>query len=123
VLAVAVGQKVEFPNQDRIYHNVFSLSPVRRFDLGKYPRGESRQVVFSKAGLVNVYCDIHSDMEAFILVLPNAAFVRPQDSGAFAFPELPAGKYHVKIWHPDYPEQEREVEIPATGTVACDFTY
>lgn len=123
VLAVPVGAVVEFPNQDRIYHNVFSLSPTKRFDLGKYPLGQSRQVKFTKPGLVNVYCDIHSDMEAFILVVPTPGFARPRDDGSYGFPDLPAGKYHVKIWHPDYPELERDVEIPATGTVVCDFTY
>ena len=65
VLAVGVGTRVEFPNEDPIYHNVFSLSKARRFDLGKYPRGQSRSLVFARAGLVNVYCDIHADMEGF----------------------------------------------------------
>jgi plastocyanin len=121
VLAVAVGTRVDFPNLDRIYHNVFSLSPVRRFDLGKYPRGESRQVAFTKPGLVNVYCDIHADMEAFVLVLPHVGFVRPEANGSFVFPKLRAGHYRVKIWHPDFPEQSRELDVPATGGVTCDF--
>lgn len=123
VLAVPIGAKVDFPNMDRIYHNVFSLSPVKRFDLGKYPRGSSRQVVFTKVGLVNVYCDIHSDMEAFILVLPHAGFARPQADGDFSFVGLPAGKYRVKVWHPDFAEQAREIEVPAKGTATCDFTF
>jgi plastocyanin len=62
VVVVAAGGTVGFPNFDPVYHNVFSVSPVRRFDLGKYPRGQSRSVMFPKPGLVNVFCDIHADM-------------------------------------------------------------
>src|SRR5262245_37479343 len=69
VVPVAVGTTVDFPNLDPIYHNVFSLSPVKRFDLGKYPRGQSKAVIFNRPGLVNVFCDIHSEMAAYVLVL------------------------------------------------------
>ena len=91
VLAIQSGTDVVFPNFDPIYHNVFSLSPSRRFDLGKYPRGSSRTVNFPKPGLVNVYCDIHSNMEAFILVLPHHGFTRPRASGEFRLPDLGEG--------------------------------
>jgi plastocyanin len=121
VLPVAIGTQVEFPNMDAIYHNVFSLSPVRRFDLGKYPRGQSRRVVFDKPGLVNVYCEIHSDMEGFIVVLPNHAFTQPDASGSFRLPSLPAGRYVLRMWHPDRPEVRRDVTVPATGTVTVEI--
>lgn len=123
VVAIAIGTEVGFPNLDPIYHNVFSLSPTRRFDLGKYPRGQSRSVRFEKPGLVNVYCDIHSDMAAFIVVTPNHAFARPGDGGAFALPDLPPGAYSVCIWHPDLGSQRIEVQVPASGdvTVAARF--
>jgi plastocyanin len=123
VIAIAVNTNVEFPNQDPIYHNVFSLSPPRRFDLGKYPRGSSRTVNFSKPGLVNVYCDIHSNMEAFILVLPHHGFTRPRASGEFRLPDLPAGTYVLHAWHPDLGEQTVTVEVPAVGLVAADPSY
>lgn len=123
VLAIAVGTSVDFPNQDPIYHNVFSLSPTRRFDLGKYPRGGSRRVVFPKVGLVNVYCDIHSDMEAFVLVLPHHGFTRPAASGEFRLPELPAGRYMLRAWHPDLGERTVNVEVPESGMVAVDLSY
>jgi plastocyanin len=118
VIAVPVGGLVDFPNHDPIFHNVFSLSPPRRFDLGKYPRGQSRTVRFDRPGLVNVYCDIHSNMEAFILVVPNRAFARPGPDGAFALPPLPAGRYVLRAWHPDLPEQVLTVDVPATGDVS-----
>jgi plastocyanin len=123
VIVVAVDGNVEFPNQDPIYHNVFSLSPVRRFDLGKYPKGSSRTVNFPKPGLVNVYCDIHSNMEAFILVLPHHAFARPKPSGEFRLPDLPAGAYVLHAWHPDLGEQMVSVQVPATGVVTADPSY
>ena len=123
VVAVAAGSRVEFPNLDPIYHNVFSLSPARRFDLGKYPRGDTRHVLFSKSGVVNVYCDIHSDMAAFVLVLPNHAFARPASSGEFALPDLPAGSYVVHSWHPDLGEQTLNVDVPATGSVMANVSY
>jgi len=117
VLAVAVGTAVDFPNLDPIYHNVFSLSPAKRFDLGKYPRGHFKTVVFDRVGLVNVYCDIHSNMEAFVRVLENHAFARPAADGSFTLPALPAGRYQLHVWHPDLPESIESVEVPATGDV------
>jgi plastocyanin len=123
VLAIAVGTKVDFPNMDPIYHNVFSLSPAQRFDLGKYPRGSSRPVVFRKPGLVNVFCDIHSDMAAFVMVLPHHGFTRPNAGGEFTLPELPAGRYTVRAWHPDLGEQFTEVDVPASGSVSVKLEF
>lgn len=123
VLGIAVGTLVDFPNLDPIYHNVFSLSPVRRFDLGKYPRGNSRQIRFPKAGLVNVYCEIHSDMEGFILVLPHHGFARPSASGEYTLPPLPAGHYVLRVWHPDLGEQSATVDVPASGDVTANLSY
>jgi plastocyanin len=123
VLAVAVGTSVDFPNLDPIFHNVFSVSPVKRFDLGKYPRGHSRRLVLAKAGLVQVYCDIHANMAGFILVLPNRAFARPDAAGSFTLPALPAGTYAMNVWHPDLPEMHRAVVVPETGDVTVDLSY
>lgn len=123
VLAIAVGTTVEFPNLDPIFHNVFSVSPIRRFDLGKYPRGQSRRVTFPKAGLVQVYCDIHANMAGYIVVLPNHAFARPGESGAFALPNLPKGEYQLDVWHPDFPEQRRKVQVPERGEVNVEISY
>lgn len=123
VLAIAAGSSVDFPNLDPIYHNVFSVSPTRRFDLGKYPRGQSRTVAFPHPGLVNVYCDIHSDMAAFIQVLPNHAFVRPDADGRYAFPDLPPGRYVLRWWHPDFDGGSREVMVPAQGDAVVDVEF
>lgn len=123
VLAVPVGGTVAFPNRDPIFHSVFSVSPVKRFDLGKYGRGKSKSVKFTKAGIVNVFCDIHSDMAGFILVVPNRAFTQPDADGRFALPSLPPGTYTVVAWHPDLKPVRRTVQIPETGDVAVDLSF
>jgi plastocyanin len=123
VVAIPVGGTVDFPNLDPIYHNVFSVSPVRRFDLGKYPRGESRSVRFTRAGLVNVYCDIHSDMAGFILVTPTRAYARPKPDGAWQLPDLPPGHYTLHWWHPDFPPGQRELDLGAAADAVVDVVF
>lgn len=123
VLPVAAGTTVQFPNFDPIFHNVFSVSPGKRFDLGKYPRGQSRRVRFDRPGLIQVYCDIHSNMAAYILVLPNAAFAQPDESGRFVLPDLPAGEYVVHVWHPDFPPLKRQIRVPEHGDLELDLGY
>ena len=123
VVVVPVGGTVDFPNMDPIYHNVFSVSPVRRFDLGKYPRGESRSVRFPRSGLVNVYCDIHSDMAGFILVVPNRAFAQPRPDGTWELPPVPPGHYTLEWWHPDFHGGKREIDVPATGDVSIEVSF
>jgi plastocyanin len=123
VLPVAAGTTVDFPNLDPIYHNVFSPSPLKRFDLGKYPHGHSKSVTFDRAGLVHVYCDIHSEMEAFVLVLPHHGFTQPDAAGAFALPPLPGGRYVLRVWHPDLGEIRREVDVPDDGERTLDLSF
>src|SRR5256885_12305808 len=93
VVAVTVGQVVDFPNFDPIFHNAFSVSPVKRFDLGKYPRGQSKRVVFGKTGVVQVFCDIHANMAGYIRIVPSRALVMPDGFGDFALEGVPPGAY------------------------------
>jgi hypothetical protein len=123
VLPVAVGTTVRFQNQDRVYHNTFSVSPARRFDLGKYAPGRSKPVTFDRVGVVNLYCDIHPTMAGFIVVLPHRVFTQPGRSGDFALPNLPPGNYTVKVWHPRLGERSREVEIPRRGNVTLRLSF
>jgi plastocyanin len=123
VLPCVVGSTIDFPNLDPIYHNVFSVSPVKRFDLGKYPRGHSKKVRFTKPGIIPVFCDIHSNMASTIVVLPNRAFAKPDATGAFTLPALPAGTYVVKLWHPDFGESQTSVKVPAHGDVAVELEF
>lgn len=123
VVAVAQGGSVAFPNRDPIFHNVFSVSPVKRFDLGRYVKGKSKSVTFNKAGLVNVYCEIHSDMAGFILVTPNRAFAQPDSLGRYSIPPLPPGQYTVVAWHPDLKSVRRTVQVSDTTDAAVDLNF
>ncbi|HEU4335313.1 MAG TPA: carboxypeptidase regulatory-like domain-containing protein [Candidatus Eisenbacteria bacterium] len=123
VVVVPAGGSVEFPNKDPIYHSVFSVSPAKRFDLGRYGRGTSKRVTFPKAGLVTVYCDIHSNMEGFVFVAPNRAVAQPDESGRFALPDLPPGRYTLLAWHPDLTPLRREVTVPESGDVDLDLRF
>jgi plastocyanin len=111
VLGVPVGTTVEFPNMDLVYHNVFSYSKTKRFDLGYYGKGKSRQVTFDKPGMVQVFCDIHSTMSAYVLVVDTPFVTQPDDSGAYSFADLPNGTYTLSVWHPDLGEQSTRVTV------------
>jgi plastocyanin len=95
LLAVTAGETVSFPNDDAFLHNVFSQSPARKFDLGSFKRGDSKEKLFPDPGVVDVYCNIHPEMAATILVLPNRAHVRTQQSGAFTIDGVPPGQWTV----------------------------
>jgi plastocyanin len=105
VLPILVGSIVEFPNSDPVYHNVFSFSKTKNFDLGRYPTGHSKTVTFNKPGLVKVYCDMHSQMNAFILVLANPYFTVSDEHGNYSIRDIPAGTYKVKAWFARLPEK------------------
>ena len=121
VVVVPVGSTVSFPNGDPIFHNVFSLSPPKPFDLGFYPEGETRTVRFARAGVVQVYCHLHPDMSAAILVVPNAWFAQPGPEGTFSFTEVPAGNYRVMVWHKSAGFFRKTIEVPEEGHREVSF--
>jgi plastocyanin len=98
-LIVQAGAKVSFPNMDPIFHNVFSLSGAKTFDLGNYPKGETRVVTFPEPGIVYVNCHLHSNMTAAIVVAPNKWYARVDADGHFVLPDVPPGLYTVVAWH------------------------
>ena len=92
VVAITVGSIVDFPNNDRTYHNVFSLSDVKSFDLGRYAAGQSKAVRFERPGIVRVFCDIHSHMSAFVLVFAHRFFAVTDADGRFRIDNVPRGR-------------------------------
>ena len=122
VLAVTAGSLVDFPNSDRTYHNVFSLSRTRRFDLGRYPQGRSKSVRFETPGIVRVFCDIHSHMSAFVLVFGHAFFDTTGAGGEYRIDGVPPGTYTVAAWYEGDVRATRPVTIPPDGgAVDLDF--
>ncbi|HUI10625.1 MAG TPA: carboxypeptidase regulatory-like domain-containing protein [Bacteroidota bacterium] len=121
VLAVLVGTRVEFPNRDNLFHNVFSYSQPKEFDLGRYPRDDSRSVTFDRAGVVRVYCDIHSSMSATILVLRHPYFASPDDAGSYAIGHIPPGTYRVALWYDRDVVERKTIEVREGEDVELDF--
>lgn len=115
LLAVMVGTVVDFPNSDRTYHNVFSLSRAQRFDLGRYAAGRSKSVRMDRPGVVRVFCDIHSHMNAFILVFNHRFFDITDDDGRFELPTVPPGTYTVVGWYEGEARVTRPVQVAAGG--------
>lgn len=122
VLAVTVGAVVDFPNSDKTFHNVFSLSRAKRFDLGRYAAGRSKSVRFDRPGLVRVFCDIHSHMNAFVLVLSHPFFDVTDADGRFRIDNVPAGTYTVVGWYEGEPRTSRSVTVPSGGVVDLELT-
>jgi plastocyanin len=122
VLPVVVGTTVEWPNDDDIYHNVFSYSEAQPFDLGLYKAPEVGKVKFEKAGKVDVFCSIHADMSCVVLVLENPYFAVSNSKGEFVITNVPAGTYKLKAWHDRMPPQTRDIAVPETGEVKLDIT-
>jgi plastocyanin len=114
ILVIVAGQTVEFHNSDNVFHNIFSYSPPKRFDLGRYPKGKSRSVTFVKAGAVQVYCDIHSDMRADIIVAPTRRFALIGPGGRFRIENVEAGIHTLKIWLPSG-ERTITADVPTRG--------
>jgi len=123
VLPVAVGTTIEWPNQDDIFHNVFSVSEPKEFDLGLYKGNPKEKAIpFDKPGRVDVFCSIHSAMHCIVLVLENPYFASTDAKGRFKIADVPAGTYKLKAWHERLPVATKEITVPATGEVQIDFT-
>jgi plastocyanin len=123
VLPVVVGTTVDFPNSDPLFHNVFSLSAPKEFDLGKYPKGQHRSVTFDKEGVVSVYCEIHSYMFATILVLQNPYFSQPDQGGDFEIADVPRGTYQLSFWYGRKKAETRTVTVTPNQTTTANFQY
>lgn len=116
VLPVTVGATVQFPNDDPIFHNVFSLSSAATFDLGRFPSGASKSVTFHKAGVAQIFCHIHADMNAYVLVLDHPFFVVPDANGHFALDAVPPGDYELMAWHERIKPFSTRIHVDANKT-------
>lgn len=111
VLAVAAGTTVSFPNLDPFFHNVFSYSKPKKFDLGRYPKGETEEVTLDKPGIIKVFCEIHYSMRAYIHVLQTPYFTVSDDKGSFSIPSVKPGDYTLHVWQENQPELERAIAV------------
>lgn len=116
VVAVARGSTVEFPNDDFVFHNVFSLSSAATFDLGRYPKGATKSVTFTRPGVVKIYCHLHSHMSALVRVFDHPYFATADASGQFTLDGLPVGRVEIAAWH------ERIGETVSTATIGAGET-
>ena len=121
LLVVVAGQTVEMPNDDNVAHNIFSYSPAKQFNLGIYPKGESRTVTFTKPGVVDLFCSIHRRMNGKLIIVPNPYFAQTAGGDSYRIAAVPAGRYVVKLWTEGMGELSKVVTVPARGEVTLDF--
>jgi len=115
VVALPVGSTVKFPNGDDVFHNVFSYSKAERFDLGKYPKGESKSVGFNTKGLVDVRCEVHDHMRSYIHVFDHPYYVVAAEDGSYKIPDVPPGKYTLVVWKEFFDPVRQEVDVKSDG--------
>lgn len=121
VIPVQVGGQVRFLNSDKLFHNVFSLSPAKKFDLGRNPQGHARTLTFAQAGIVQVFCDIHPHMVGFVVVVESPYYAVLGADGAYRIPEVPAGDYTVQAWSEGMPRLTAVGEVTVSSAGATQF--
>lgn len=121
LVVVPVGSTVSFPNMDPIFHNIYSLSKPKSFDLGSYDKGETRKVQFPKPGIVEVYCHLHPNMAATVVVTPNRWYARPDPSGQYHIPDVPPGQYTVVAWHKSAGFFRKSIVVEPGHPAVADF--
>ena len=135
VMPILVGASVQFPNNDEVDHNIFSMSRTKKFNLGSYKPGDSKAVLFDKPGIVEVRCDVHAEMAAYILVMKNPYFAVTDKKGNFQIPDanylqqaglkdqadLATGKYFIKTWHEKLKTQKKAITISEDGDVTIQL--
>lgn len=118
---VPVGATVSFPNMDPIFHDVYSLSKAKSFDLGAYDKGQTRRVTFTKPGIVEVYCHLHPNMSATIVVLANRYYARPGPDGEYRISNVPPGHYTLVAWHKTAGFFRKSIDVKPDHTTTADF--
>lgn len=121
LIVVPVGSVVSFPNMDPIFHDVYSLSKAKSFDLGAYDKGETRRVTFTKPGIVEVYCHLHPNMAATVVVMPNRYYARPDHDGRYRISNVPPGHYTLVAWHKTAGFFRKAIDVATDQTTTADF--
>lgn len=121
LLPVQAGTTVQFPNMDLVFHNVFSYSKAKKFDLGRYAKGQSKPVLFDQPGLVQVFCEIHRTMRAYVIVLENSYFTVTNDQGIYKIEDIPEGKYVLHVWQENIEEYITKIEIAKDKKLILDI--
>ncbi len=121
VLAITAGTVIDFPNNDKTFHNVFSLSRVRTFDLGRFAPGRTGSVRFDRPGIVPIFCDIHSHMSAYVLVFGHRYFAVSDENGRYSIDNVPAGVYSLAVWSELGGAPARRVTVADGGVAEADF--
>jgi plastocyanin len=121
VMPITVGQTVDFANEDTIWHNVFSISKARAFDLGMTKKPDTKAITFTKTGVIDVYCNIHPEMVGTVLVLPNRAFTVADKDGRYRIQNVPAGDYKMFAWSKRSDVQSKPVTVAAGDTLKVDW--
>jgi len=121
LVVVPVGSTVAFPNMDPIFHNIYSLSKSRSFDLGNYDKGQTRKVTFPKPGIVDIYCHLHPNMQATVVVTPNRWFARPNGTGQYRIADVPPGQYTLVAWHKTAGFFRKTIVVDSAHDATADF--
>jgi plastocyanin len=121
VLVVQVGTTVEFPNDDRVFHNVFSFHNGKRFDLGLYPVGAVKRVTFDETGLSRIFCNIHPNMAAYVMVVDSPYFSGADPQGRFVIPSVSPGSYSYHAWRPGGPTLTGSDDVPQAQSLDIDW--
>lgn len=122
VLPIIAGAEVQIVNTDDFYHNVFSNSRVKRFNIGRQLTNAVVTESFDNAGFIPVFCDIHLEMSAFVVILENPYFTKPDGSGNYLIENVPPGDYVILTWHERIPSQTQEITVRANSSITVDFT-
>lgn len=121
VLAIPLGSTVKFPNNDDVFHNVFSYSKSKRFDLGRYPKGESKSETFDAKGQVDLRCEVHDHLRGYIHVFDHPYYAVAKEDGTYSIPNVPPGKYTLVAWKEFFDPVRKDIEVTAEGA-KLDFT-
>ena len=121
LVVAPAGSTVSFPNMDPIFHNIYSLSKPKTFDLGSYDKGQTRKVIFPKPGIVEIYCHLHPNMAATVVVTPNRWYAQPGPSGEYRIANVPPGQYTVVAWHKSAGFFRKSIVVESGHGATADF--